>query len=39
LNLQAEDSGFVGDVVKLKNLENQKVLTGIVVEKGVVKLQ
>ncbi|XGC81331.1 flagellar basal body P-ring formation chaperone FlgA [Bdellovibrio bacteriovorus] len=39
VNMQAEDNGFVGDLVKVKNLETQKVLSGIVIEKGVVKLQ
>ncbi|MGZ6472206.1 MAG: flagellar basal body P-ring formation chaperone FlgA [Bdellovibrio sp.] len=38
-NMQAEDNGFVGDLIKIKNLENQKILSGYVVEKGVVKLQ
>lgn len=38
-NMQAEDSGFVGDLIKVKNLETQKVLSGLIVEKGVVKLQ
>lgn len=38
-NMQAEDNGFVGDLIKVKSLENQKVLSGLVVEKGVVKLQ
>ncbi|WP_374029632.1 flagellar basal body P-ring formation chaperone FlgA [Bdellovibrio bacteriovorus] len=39
VNMVAEDNGFVGDVIKVKNLETQKVLSGIVTEKGVVKLQ
>lgn len=38
-SMQAEDNGFVGDLIKVKNLETQKVLSGLVVEKGVVKLQ
>lgn len=39
LSMQAEDSGQIGDVIKLKNLENSKVFSGTIVEKGVVKLQ
>ncbi|MBV2168851.1 MAG: flagellar basal body P-ring formation chaperone FlgA [Bdellovibrio sp.] len=39
INMQAEDNGFVGDLIKVKNLETQKVLSGLVIEKGVVKLQ
>ncbi|MFS4458462.1 flagellar basal body P-ring formation chaperone FlgA [Bdellovibrio sp. HCB2-146] len=38
-NVQAEDNGFIGDLIKVKNLETQKVLSGLVVDKGVVKLQ
>lgn len=38
-SMQAEDNGFVGDLIKLKNLETQKVLSGLVIDKGVVKLQ
>jgi flagella basal body P-ring formation protein FlgA len=37
--MQAEENGFVGDLIKLKNLETQKVLSGLVIDKGVVKLQ
>lgn len=39
LQVQAEDSGFIGDLVKVKNMENQKILSGLIIEKGVVKLQ
>lgn len=39
VNVQAEDTGFVGDLIKVKNLETQKVLSAIIAEKGVVKLQ
>ena len=38
-SLQAEDNGFVGDLIKLKNLETQKVLSGLIIDKGVVRLQ
>lgn len=39
VNMQAEDNGFIGDLIKVKNIETQKVMSGLVVEKGVVKLQ
>lgn len=39
VNMQAEDNGYVGDLIKVKNIETQKVMSGLVVEKGVVKLQ
>lgn len=38
-SMQAEDSGFVGDLIKVKSLETHKVFSGLVVEKGVVKVQ
>lgn len=39
VNMMAEEDGFVGDLVKVKNLETKKILSGLVTEKGVVKLQ
>lgn len=39
VNMQAEENGFVGDMIKVKNLETKKILSGLVIEKGVVKLQ
>jgi flagella basal body P-ring formation protein FlgA len=39
VNMQAEENGFVGDTIKVKNPETKKVLSGLVIEKGVVKLQ
>ncbi|WP_413291670.1 flagellar basal body P-ring formation chaperone FlgA [Bdellovibrio sp. HCB185ZH] len=39
VNVQAEDTGYIGDLIKVKNLETQKVLSAIIAEKGVVKLQ
>lgn len=39
VNMLAEDNGFVGDLIKVKNLETKKTLSGLVTEKGVVKLQ
>jgi flagellar basal body P-ring formation protein FlgA len=35
----AEEAGFVGDLIKLKNTETQKFISGKILEKGVVKLQ
>lgn len=37
--MQAEENGFIGDVIKIRNLENKKILSGVVTEKGVVKVQ
>lgn len=37
--VQAEENGFVGDVIKTKNMDTKKILSGVIVEKGVVKLQ
>lgn len=39
VNMQAEENGFLGDLIKVKNLDNKKILSGLIVEKGVVKLQ
>lgn len=39
VNMVAEDNGYIGDLIKVKNLENQKILSGQIIEKGVVKLQ
>ena len=38
-NVEAQDNGFVGDLIKVKNPETQKILSGLVTDKGVVKLQ
>ncbi len=35
----AEEQGYVGDLIRIKNSESQKVLSGQIVEKGVVKVQ
>jgi flagella basal body P-ring formation protein FlgA len=39
INASAEENGFIGDVIKIKNSETQKVMSAIVIEKGVVKVQ
>lgn len=39
LSVQAEEPGHVGDTVKVKNLDTKKILSGVVIEKGVVRLQ
>jgi flagella basal body P-ring formation protein FlgA len=35
----AEEQGYVGDLIRIKNSESQKMLSGQIVEKGVVKVQ
>lgn len=37
--MMAEDNGAVGDTVRLKNVETQKLMSGRVVERGVVRIQ
>lgn len=39
VSMQAEDSGLVGDTIKVKNLDTKKNLSGLVIDKGMVKLQ
>lgn len=39
INAAAEENGFVGDVIKIKNPETQKTMSAIVIDKGVVKVQ
>lgn len=39
VNVEVQDNGFIGDLVKVKNLDTQKVLSAVVTDKGVVKLQ
>ena len=39
MTAQAENAGFVGDLVRLKNLETQKFMSGVIVEKGLVKVE
>ncbi|GIL16691.1 MAG: hypothetical protein BroJett040_04420 [Oligoflexia bacterium] len=35
----AEEGGFVGDLIKIKNTETQKILSGQIIERGVVRIQ
>ncbi len=35
----AEESGVIGDMIKVKNVDNAKILSGILVEKGTVRIQ
>ncbi len=35
----AEEQGYVGDTIKVRNSESQKTLSGQIIEKGVVKVQ
>lgn len=37
--MQAEESGAIGDYVKMKNLETQKMVSGQIVERGLVRIQ
>jgi flagella basal body P-ring formation protein FlgA len=39
VNLEVQDNGFIGDVIKVKNIENNKYFSALVIEKGVVKVQ
>ena len=34
----AEETGAIGDMIKVKSLENQKMLSGILIEPGIVKV-
>lgn len=37
--VQAEEQGYIGDLIKIKNTETQRTISGQIVEKGVVKIQ
>lgn len=37
--VQAEEQGYVGDLIKIKNTETHRVISGQIVEKGVVRVQ
>lgn len=37
--VEAQENGFIGDQIKVKNLETKKILSGTIEEKGVVRLQ
>jgi flagella basal body P-ring formation protein FlgA len=39
INASAEENGFIGDLIKIKNPETQKTMSAIVIDKGVVKIQ
>jgi flagella basal body P-ring formation protein FlgA len=39
VNVEIQENGFVGDIVKVKSIENNKYFSAQIVEKGVVKLQ
>lgn len=34
-----EESGVIGDMIKVKNVDNAKILSGILIEKGTVRIQ
>lgn len=35
----SEEQGYIGDMIKIKNSETQKILSGQIIEKGVVRVQ
>ena len=35
----AEEAGRIGDLIKIKNPENKKIMSAVIIEKGVVKIQ
>lgn len=37
--VSAEDSGSMGDVIRIKNLETQKMMSGQVIDRGIVRIQ
>ena len=37
--MQAEENGAVGDLIRMKNTETQKLMSGRVIERGVVRIQ
>lgn len=39
LMAMAEETGSQGDLVKIKNMESKKILTAVVIDQGVVRLQ
>ena len=39
VQMQAEETGAVGDLIRMKNTETQKLMSGRVVERGVVRIQ
>ena len=39
IQMQAEESGAVGDIVRVKNPETQKLLSGQVIDRGLVRIQ
>lgn len=39
MNASAEENGFVGDMIKIRNPETQKIMSATVIDKGVVKIQ
>lgn len=37
--MQAEEQGYIGDLIRIKNTETQKILSGQIIEKGVVRVE
>lgn len=38
-NCIAEDTGVLGDMVKVKSIESNKILTGTIIDKGIVRVE
>ena len=39
ISAQAEEPGSIGDVIKIKNMDSQKVFAARIVEKGLVRIE
>jgi flagella basal body P-ring formation protein FlgA len=39
INVTAEENGSIGDLIKIQNPETKKMMSGLIVDKGVVKVQ
>jgi flagella basal body P-ring formation protein FlgA len=39
INVTAEENGAIGDLIKVQNPETKKMMSGLIVDKGVVKVQ
>lgn len=39
LSALAEESGHVGDIIRVKNVESKRIFSAVIVERGVVKIQ
>ncbi len=39
ISAQAEEGGAVGDVIKVKNLDSQKMFAAKIIDRGIVKIE